>query len=53
MLLSKMLLPGSNRRIHALDRHAGVAVAGMAADGRQVLRLYFERIFFSFWLHNP
>lgn len=36
-ILSKMLVEGSNRRTYAVDRHAGVAVAGVAADGRQAV----------------
>ncbi|KAH9544421.1 hypothetical protein CY35_13G119000 [Sphagnum magellanicum] len=32
-----MLLEGSNRRIHAVHKHAGMAVAGLAADGRQIV----------------
>ncbi|KAI9093650.1 hypothetical protein K1719_027099 [Acacia pycnantha] len=34
---SKMMLPGSNRRIHSVHRHSGMAVAGLAADGRQIV----------------
>uniref|UniRef100_A0A0D6R5R7 Proteasome subunit alpha type n=1 Tax=Araucaria cunninghamii TaxID=56994 RepID=A0A0D6R5R7_ARACU len=37
LIASKMLLEGSNRRIHAVHRHAGMAVAGLAADGRQIV----------------
>ncbi|KAL6530615.1 Phosphoprotein associated with glycosphingolipid-enriched microdomains 1 [Orobanche minor] len=37
LIASKMMLPGSNRRIHAVHRHAGMAVAGLAADGRQIV----------------
>eukprot|EP00249_Psilotum_nudum_P005537 c18979_g1_i1 orf=343-924(+) len=37
LIASKMLLEGSNRRIHSVHRHAGMAVAGLAADGRQVM----------------
>lgn len=36
-ILSKMLVEGSNRRTYAVDRHAGLAVAGVAADGRQAV----------------
>ncbi|KAK9844201.1 hypothetical protein WJX81_007837 [Elliptochloris bilobata] len=36
-IVSKMLVEGSNRRAYAVDRHAGVAVAGVAADGRQIV----------------
>jgi hypothetical protein len=37
LIPSKMLLEGSNRRIHAVHKHAGMAVAGLAADGRQIV----------------
>ncbi|KAK1294075.1 Proteasome subunit alpha type-3 [Acorus calamus] len=37
LVASKMMLAGSNRRIHAVHRHSGVAVAGLAADGRQIV----------------
>ncbi|PPS09974.1 hypothetical protein GOBAR_AA10677 [Gossypium barbadense] len=32
LIASKMMLPGSNRRIHSVHRHSGMAVAGLAAD---------------------
>ncbi|ONM60103.1 Proteasome subunit alpha type [Zea mays] len=32
-----MMLEGSNRRIHSVHRHSGLAVAGLAADGRQIV----------------
>lgn len=34
---SKLLVPGSNRRIQSLDLHAGMATAGLLADGRHVI----------------
>ncbi|KAH9549112.1 hypothetical protein CY35_10G002800, partial [Sphagnum magellanicum] len=37
LISSKMLLEGSNRRIHAINRRAGMALAGLAADGRQIV----------------
>ncbi|GJP47641.1 hypothetical protein CLOM_g6821, partial [Closterium sp. NIES-68] len=37
LLVSKMQVQGSNRRIHIVDKHAGIAVAGLVADGRQVV----------------
>ncbi|KAL9229347.1 hypothetical protein vseg_004824 [Gypsophila vaccaria] len=37
LVQSKMMLPGSNRRIHSVHRHSGMAVAGLAADGRQIV----------------
>ena len=32
-----MLVPGSNRRIAAVDRHAGMAGTGLAPDARQIV----------------
>ncbi|XP_066307085.1 proteasome subunit alpha type-3-like [Miscanthus floridulus] len=39
LVTSKMILEGSNRRIHSVHRHSGLgnAVAGLAADGRQIV----------------
>lgn len=37
LIISKMLVEHSNRRISALDRHASVAVAGLMADSRQLV----------------
>ncbi|XVF04911.1 hypothetical protein REPUB_Repub05bG0125600 [Reevesia pubescens] len=37
LIASKMMLPGSNQRIHSVHRHSGMAVAGLAADGRQIV----------------
>jgi len=36
-LVSKMLVPGSNRRIHNVGTNAGIALAGLLADGRQII----------------
>ncbi|KAJ7047518.1 20S proteasome subunit [Mycena alexandri] len=33
---SKLLVPGANRRIQTVDRHIGMATAGLPADGRTV-----------------
>ncbi|KAJ3991758.1 proteasome subunit alpha type-3 [Lentinula boryana] len=33
---SKLLIPEANRRIQTLDRHLGLATAGLLADGRQL-----------------
>lgn len=38
LLPSKMLLRTSNRRIHTVDKHAGLALAGLAADARQIVQ---------------
>jgi 20S proteasome subunit alpha 7 len=37
VIFSKMLLPSSNRRVATVAPHVGVAQAGLAADGRQVV----------------
>jgi len=34
LLLSRMLVEGTNRRIHNIDKSAGMATAGLVADGR-------------------
>jgi len=36
-LQSKMLVSTSNKRIHTLDLHAGLALTGLAADARQLV----------------
>ncbi|EIW82423.1 proteasome subunit alpha type-3 [Coniophora puteana RWD-64-598 SS2] len=33
---SKLLVPGANRRIQTIDKHIGLATAGLLADGRNV-----------------
>jgi len=33
---SKLLMPGTNRRIQTIDRHIGMATAGYLADGRHL-----------------
>ncbi|XBH93215.1 hypothetical protein VPH35_084188 [Triticum aestivum] len=37
LITSKMILAGSNRRLHSVHRNSGLAVAGLAADGRQIV----------------
>lgn len=37
LVQSKLLVPGSNRRIGSVDVHAGLAHAGLLADGRYLL----------------
>jgi 20S proteasome subunit alpha 7 len=37
LILSKMLVKGSNRRIQNVDLHSGLAMAGLQADGRQLV----------------
>ena len=36
-VLNRMLVPGSNRRIAAVDYHAAIAMSGLAADARQLV----------------
>lgn len=35
LLVSKMLVPGTNKRTYPVHRHAGMVIAGLVADGRQ------------------
>ncbi len=37
ILLSRMLVAGTNKRIHSIDRHVGMAMSGLTADGRQLV----------------
>jgi 20S proteasome subunit alpha 7 len=37
LLAMKMLVPGANRRIAAVDRHAGMAGTGLIPDARQIV----------------
>uniref|UniRef100_A0A7S1P746 Proteasome alpha-type subunits domain-containing protein n=1 Tax=Vitrella brassicaformis TaxID=1169539 RepID=A0A7S1P746_9ALVE len=43
LLASKMLVPGTNKRIYAIDKHIGMAVAGLVADARQLVKLAREQ----------
>ncbi|THH13924.1 hypothetical protein EW146_g6351 [Bondarzewia mesenterica] len=36
LIHSKLLVPGANRRIQTVDRHIGLATAGLIADGRHI-----------------
>jgi len=36
-LLSKMLVPGTNKRIFPVHKHAGMSMAGLVADSRQIV----------------
>ena len=36
-IVSKLLVPGSNRRVFGVDKHVGVAITGVSADGRQLV----------------
>lgn len=42
LLISKMLKPGSNRRIHKVDLHIGIAMTGYNADGRSLVNKALE-----------
>jgi len=37
LVLSKMIEPGSSKRIHVTDKHSGLASAGLVADARQLV----------------
>uniref|UniRef100_A0A7S0WL28 Proteasome subunit alpha type-3 n=1 Tax=Chlamydomonas leiostraca TaxID=1034604 RepID=A0A7S0WL28_9CHLO len=37
VVVSKLLVENSNRRVYNVDRHAGAAVAGLAPDGRMIV----------------
>ena len=37
LLMSKLLVPGSNRRLQTIDKCAGIAITGLVADGRQLV----------------
>ncbi|KAG1670975.1 hypothetical protein FOA52_014364 [Chlamydomonas sp. UWO 241] len=37
LVLSKLLVAGSNKKIYHVDKHAGIATAGLAPDGRMVV----------------
>jgi 20S proteasome subunit alpha 7 len=37
LVQSKLLVPGSNRRIQTVDTHVGIATAGLLADGRHII----------------
>ena len=36
VLVSPLLMPGSNRRVFTIDEHLGMAVSGFGADGRKI-----------------
>ncbi|KAF8820235.1 peptidase, T1 family protein [Cardiosporidium cionae] len=36
--LHKMLVPGTCRRLMAVDKHVGIAVTGLISDGRQIVK---------------
>jgi len=42
LVTSKLYEPGANRRIFTVDRHVGIAVAGLIADARAVVEVATE-----------
>jgi len=38
LLASKMLVPGTNKRTYAVNRNTGMVIAGLVADGRQMVQ---------------
>jgi len=38
ILHSKLLVPGTNRRVHAIDDHVGLAAAGLVTDARKLVK---------------
>jgi len=39
IVTSKMLLDSSNKRIHTVDMHSGIALCGLSADARQLVNI--------------
>ncbi|KAJ1463002.1 nucleophile aminohydrolase [Pelagophyceae sp. CCMP2097] len=37
IIFSKMLVHSANRRVSTIDEHAGIAIAGLGSDGRQIV----------------
>ncbi|EIM88530.1 20S proteasome subunit [Stereum hirsutum FP-91666 SS1] len=51
---SKLLVPGANRRIQTVDRHIGLATAGLLADGRHLAnRARDEAASYRDWYREP
>jgi len=38
LLHSKLLVPGTSRRVHAVDEHIGIAAAGLVTDARKLVK---------------
>jgi len=38
ILHSKLLVPGTNRRVHAIDDHIGLAASGLVTDARKLVK---------------
>ncbi|KAF7433250.1 hypothetical protein PC9H_005200 [Pleurotus ostreatus] len=51
---SKLLVPGVNRRIHTVDKHIGLASAGLLADSRHLAnRSRDEAVNYRETMHSP
>jgi 20S proteasome subunit alpha 7 len=37
LLMSKLLVPGTQRRLHTVAANSGMAIAGLSADARQIV----------------
>jgi len=54
LIISKMLVEGSNKRVHGSDLHCGMAVAGLLADARQIVnRSRAEAKSYKSFYHSP
>ncbi|KAG6336348.1 hypothetical protein ID866_2743 [Astraeus odoratus] len=55
LIHSKLLVPGANRRIQTVDRHMGMATAGLLADGRNIANRARDEIanIRSTWRETP
>jgi len=54
LVISKMLVPGSNRRISSIDRHCGACFAGLTADSRALAnRARSEARGYKNFYHDP
>jgi len=54
LVISKMLEPGSNRRIMGVDRHIGACFAGLSADARHLVnRARSEAKSYRNFYHDP
>jgi len=54
LIHSKLLVRGSNRRIHTVDQHVGVASAGLMADGKALVNhAKYEAKNYRDFYHGP
>jgi len=44
VIISKMILPSSNRRVHTVGMHNGITLSGIAADARQIVNRGREEV---------